>query len=170
MKNNEISTIFQTIANTQENSVLDLPGEKFSYALVKNLNKMKSHLKHLYSTFIVNPEYREYEIKKNKINEENDLPENMKTKKIEEYNDEDKKIMADVESKRVQLLKELEEEYKEVLSLQKIETEKRMKLMEEEVEIDFHMIDRENLPELSSRQRTILSFMIVGEANNSLLD
>jgi tRNA U34 5-carboxymethylaminomethyl modifying enzyme MnmG/GidA len=170
MKNNEISTIFQTIANTQENSVLDLPGEKFSYALVKNLNKMKSHLKHLYSTFIVNPEYREYEIKKNKINEENDLPENMKTKKIEEYNDEDKKIMTDVESKRVQLLKELEEEYKEVLSLQKIETEKRMKLMEEEVEIDFHMIDRENLPELSSRQRTILSFMIVGEANNSLLD
>ena len=94
----------------------------------------------------------------------------MKTKKIEEYNDEDKKIMADVESKRVQLLKELEEEYKEVLSLQKIETEKRMKLMEEEVEIDFHMVDRENLPELSSRQRTILSFMIVGEANNSLLD
>jgi len=126
-------------------AVSGLKGAKWSYGVAKNINNLKSEIEALQKSITPSKEFSEYNNKrlalaqKYAIKKEGN-PQTVKIGNTEEYLIKDK-------NKFNKELKPLQKEYQKALD----EREKQMKefeeILKEEIKIDLHMVDSDNIPE-----------------------
>ncbi len=121
---------------------------KFNYALGKNLRKIKEEIQDLEDVIVPDKEMHQYEKERVVLNEEFSkregggpvfmpTPEGGRRYQI----DESKREVFD------EKIKLLREKYKGVLELQEKKIEGYNDLLKEKVEIDFHLINKGDVPE-----------------------
>lgn len=127
------------------NSVGDLRGLKFSYAVAKNMHKLKNLMEELQEEASPSDEYGEYVSKMMDIQ-----------KKFEGEDADKKKLDKEAEK--------LDVKYKKVLDQRKKQEEKFTKILEEDVEIDLHTIHIDDIPGGISPNQMTGIMMIVDES------
>jgi len=133
--------LFGLLQNLQ--TVAEIRGnEKFTYGVSKNTDKLRRMLKPISKQVIKPPkEYFEY-MKKAQVLRGSVNPKS-----------QDATARLEVSKK----LGELDKEYKKALDETKANEEKNKKIYEQEVEVDFHLIDRANVPDMTIKERDILN-------------
>lgn len=128
---------------------MDVKGEKFAYAIIKNKHKLESFLKHHEEEYAELPKFIEFQMKLREI-----VKENAKKKKDGTYEFEDTIESGKLEKKYVikdqkKFDKEeaaLKKEYKDVIKEREKQLEDFQKSLDDEVEFDAHVIDRSQVP------------------------
>jgi len=161
MKNKEILQLYNALQD-----VSNLSGVKFAYAVSRNINKVKPTLNSLEEAINPKEEYKEFEskrvelakkyAKKNENGEpvtNTDLDNNTKTYEIENQKAFQKEMTK------------LQKEYAQAITNREKQIEEYKNLLEEETQIDFYKIKKENLPEDITAQQLTGIFAIIEDEN-----
>ena len=146
MKKRDLINIFATI-NTLGNVI----GGKFGYAMAKNLNLIKGEVEALEKAREFTPEFKEYDAKRIKLAEELATQKDGKPMKqpsssnpqMEEY-----VLSAKAQKEFDKGLEKLKDEYKDAISGMEKRFEDYAKLLEEDIEIAFfpHKVNLADVP------------------------
>lgn len=155
MKRKDIGTVVNAL-----NSVSELKGVKFAFAVLKNRKKVETQAEEDRPIFeeILKPSegFKEYEEKRISLCE------------LHSEKDENGKAVTENEKYKIldiklfdKELQELTEEYKESVDERKSQIEEYNSLMEEDIEIDFVKLGIDDLPnDLSEIQLRSIEFML----------
>jgi hypothetical protein len=151
MKRQEIYSIIQTI-----NTVSDLKGVKFSYAIIKNKKKIEEEIKVLEEVVKPSEKYAEFEKVRIQLCEfysEKDANNNPVV-------EENKYKITDQEVFNTELLK-IKDEYNTYITDRENQINEYNKMLSEDISIDFTKINFIDLPiDITPKQLEDISFMV----------
>ena len=157
MKNNELQAFHEGLQ-----SVGELKGAIFAYAVGKNGKRIESTLLALNSSLKVGDEYRKFEKKKNEILLENSVKNEDGTSKIINMPGGAMSYEFEDQEKVEEEIKVLQDEYSDALDKQEINVEDFNKLMELESDVKIHQVKFENIPEdITGKQMAKILPMII---------
>lgn len=133
---------------------MDVKGEKFAYALLKNKNKIKKKLEEIYSRYQVSEDFKIYDEQRIKLAEKHAKKDDKGEPIVngEKYDIENKEEFE-------KELNELKEKHKDAIEEREKQIEDYEKELDEESDIEIHKIRK--LPEgMSAREIESAEFMI----------
>jgi len=149
------------------NSLGDLSGVRFSYAVAKNISNLQAEIESLKKAYIPSKEYSEYdnkrvELAKSHSVKKDGVPEIIIREGAQVYNIKD-------QNKFDLKLIELQGEYKQVIS----DREKQMKefsaILEEKIDVDLQMIKTSDIPEnINTKQMTGILILIKEDESKTI--
>ena len=132
-----------------------LKGVKFSYAVAKNIGRIESHLKELELAIKPDQEYEQYDklrvqiVEKHADKDENGVP----IIEGNQYKVDEEKIKQEID--------DLNDKYADAIKYRERQMDEFQKMLNEDVGIEIHMIDKESLPDdISVEQMRIVEFML----------
>jgi len=140
MKKQDVLQLFNGLQ-----AVSNLPGAKWSYAVAKNMVKLRPEVEALQKALTPDQEFIEYDKKRQELAEKyavkkDGMPKKVKVGNIEEY------LIADKDKFNKELFK-LQETYKKALDERKKQVDDFIEILEEKIEVELHMVDSEYIPE-----------------------
>ena len=163
MKKRDLLSIFATI-----NTLANVVGGKFGYAMAKNLNLIKGEVEALEKAREFTPEFKEYDAKRIKLAEELATKSDGKPMKqisatnpqMEEY-----VLTAKAQKEFDKGLEKLKDEHKDAIAGMEKRFEDYAKLLDEEIEIAFfpHKVSLADVPNTLSVKQMNGIYMLVDD-------
>jgi len=147
-------------------SVSNLSGAKWAYAVAKNMAKLRSEVEALQKAYVASEEFVAYENQRLELAQkysvkEKGKPKTIKVGGVEEY------IIGD-RDRFNQEFKKLQKKHKKAVDERKKQVDDFNEILKEEVEIDLHMIDSDYIPEgITPAQVSAIMLIISEKLDNS---
>jgi len=154
MKKQEVLNLFNGLQ-----AVSNLPGAKWSYAVARNITKLRPEVEALQKAFTPSEEFNVYDQKRIELAQkysvkEKGVPKTVKVGMSEEY------LIADKDKFNKELFK-LQETYKKTLDERKKQVDDFNEILEEKIEVELYMVDSEYIPEaITPAQLSNIMFII----------
>jgi len=126
-------------------AVSNLPGAKWSYAVARNITKLRPEVEALQKAFTADKEFIEYDKKRQELAQKHAVKEKGSPKKIKIGNSEEY-LIADKDKFNKELAP-IQEKYKKAIDERKKQIDDFNDILKEEVEINLYMVSSEYIPE-----------------------
>lgn len=148
MKRSESVALYKAL-----NGLGELKGVNFSYAVVRNINRLKPEMEALDKVLEGTKEYNEYLTKKQELLEEHSEKDEKGNAIKNELAPNVFKYKLSDEAAFAVLLDELNEKYKEALDARVKQEEEYKELLDSEISIDLFKVKLEHIPEEITTQQ-----------------
>jgi len=140
MKKQDVLQLFNGLQ-----AVSNLPGAKWSYAVARNITKLKPEVEALQKAYSADKDFVEFENKRIELAQKHAVKEKGNPKKIKIGNNEEY-IIADKDKFNKELTP-IQKKYKKAIDERKKQIDDFNDILKEEIEIDLYMVSSEYIPE-----------------------